>query len=137
MVVDTDCTAEELKEDIQSVSLEDGEYEACGETGWIIFTRGPKDEVVGEDGKWDMKDFWEYGLTDYRRNPIEVKELGKKIEVPKSDDLLSMTEKGKEIYAKMAALKLEGIQFSEEDERKFTVMKVLMNDKRQYPVGKA
>lgn len=137
MVVDTDITKEQLIEDLKWSSLEDGEYEACGETGWLVFTRGPNDTVVGENGNWSMDGFWEYGLTDYRSNPIEVTELGTKEEVPDNDELFTMTEKGKEIYKKMAALKLEGIRFSEEDENKFTVMKVLMNDKRLYPIGKA
>ena len=137
MVVDTEMTKEEVIKDLEWNSLEDGEYEACGETGWLIFTRGPNDEILGEDGTWEMKNFWCYGLTDYRGNPIEVTELGKKEEIPKSDDLFTMTEKGKEIYKKMAALKLDGIRFSEEDENKFNVMKIVMNDKRLYPIGKA
>lgn len=135
MVVDSDLTAEELEEDLRDNSLEDGEYEACGDTGWIVMTRGPKNERFGPP--WDMTHFWTYGLTDYRSNPITVKELGAKEEIPPEDDLMTMTEKGKEVYQKMAALKWEGIRFSEEDERKFQVMKILMKDKRTYPVGKA
>lgn len=135
MVVDTEQTAEELEEDLRGNSLEDGEYEACGDTGWIVMTRGPKNERFGPP--WDMKNFWEYGLTDYRSNPMTIEELGAKEEIPSEKDLLTMTEKGKEVYQKMAADKLQGIRFNEEDERKFQVMKILMNDKRMYPVGKA
>lgn len=135
MIVDTERTKKELIEDLKWNSLEDGEYEACGNTGWVVMTRGPKGEEFGPP--WDMKDYWVFGLTDYRRNPIEVVELATKEEIPAEDELISMTEKGKEIYKKMAALKLEGIRFSEEDELKFKVMKVLMKDPRQYPIGKA
>lgn len=73
MVVETDQNAEDLREDLESNSLEDGEYEACGETGWIMMTRGPNGEIFGPP--WDMKDTWEYALTDYRENPILVKEI--------------------------------------------------------------
>ncbi len=73
MVVDADGTAEELVEDLKMNSLEDGEYEACGETGWILFTRGPNGEIY--DGDWNKKGFWEYGLMDYRSNPIVVQEI--------------------------------------------------------------
>ena len=134
MVLNTNQNEEELLEDLQSTSLEDGEYEACGDTGWIVFTRGPNDEVF--DG-WKSKGFWCYGFTDYRENPIEVKLLGEKSEIPEEGELISMTEKGKEVYAMMAALKQEGIRFSEHDELKFKVMKVLMKDPRLYPIGKA
>jgi hypothetical protein len=50
-------------------SLEDGEYEGCGDSAWILFTRGPNNEIC--DGS-DMQDFWEYGLVDYRGNPIVI-----------------------------------------------------------------
>jgi hypothetical protein len=79
MVVDTNQTEQELENDLRSNSLEDGEYEACGETGWLIFTRGPNNEVF--DSPWDCKKFWEYGLTDYRLNPIQIHLLGEKSEV--------------------------------------------------------
>jgi hypothetical protein len=71
MVVETDQTEEELREEFERNSLEDGEYEACGETGWILFTRGPNGEVYEGGGGSDS--VWEYGLVDYRRNPILVK----------------------------------------------------------------
>lgn len=134
MVVDTDQTEKELENDFRMTSLEDGEYEACGDTGWIVFTRGPNDEIFDS---WNSKGFWVYGLTDYRRNPIAITLLGEKAEIPAEDELISMTEKGKEVYQRMAALKKDGIRFSDEDERKFAVMKILMGDPRHYPVGKA
>lgn len=73
MVVETDQTPEELKEDLEMNSLEDGEYEACGDTGWIVMTRGPNGEQFGHP--WDLKNYWVYGLTDYRNNTIEVTKL--------------------------------------------------------------
>jgi hypothetical protein len=73
MMVETDQTVEELREDLEMNSLEDGEYEACGETGWILFTRGPEGEVyMGGEGSGDV---WEYGLVDYRQNPIEIEAM--------------------------------------------------------------
>ena len=135
MIVDTTMTKEELLGDLVYTSLEDGEYEACGNTGWVVMTRGPKGQEFG--APWDMKNYWVYGVTDYRSNPIEIEELATKEEIPKEEELFTMTEKGKETYSKMAALKREGISFSEEDELKFKVMKVLMKDPRMYPLGKA
>jgi hypothetical protein len=73
MVVETDQNAEELREDFEMTSLEDGEYEACGDTGWIVMTRGPNGEVY--EYPMEIRDFWEYGLTDYRQNPIEIVEI--------------------------------------------------------------
>lgn len=73
MVVETDQTPEELIDDLRSNSLEDGEYEACGDTGWLVMTRGPNGECFGPP--WDMEDFWLYGDTDYRDNEIEVTEI--------------------------------------------------------------
>ena len=73
MVVETNQTAEELKEDLEMNSLEDGEYEACGESGWILFTRGPDGEVF--EGGEGSEDVWEYGLTDYRDNDIEIEAI--------------------------------------------------------------
>lgn len=71
MVVKTEETAKELKQDLRMNSLEDGEYEGCGESGWIIMTRDPEGKVY--DGSWDrIKEFWEYALLDYRDNPIKV-----------------------------------------------------------------
>lgn len=73
MVVETDQTADDLRKDLEMNSLEDGEYEACGETGWILFTRDEEGNIY--DGDWNNKDAWEYGLVDYRSNPIEITEL--------------------------------------------------------------
>ncbi len=73
MVVTTEQDAEDLRQELESNSLEDGEYEACGETGWILFTRGPNGEIY--NGGLDMKDIWEYALVDYRENPILIEEI--------------------------------------------------------------
>ena len=73
MVVETDESADELRKDLESNSLEDGEYEACGDTGWIVMTRGPNGERFGPP--WDTEDTWVYGFTDYRNNPILVTKL--------------------------------------------------------------
>lgn len=73
MIVETEEDAEDLRSDLEMNSLEDGEYEACGDTPWILFTRGENGEPLGPP--WDMKKFWEYGLVDYRNNPIEIVEV--------------------------------------------------------------
>ncbi len=73
MVVETDETEDELRSELEMNSLEDGEYEGCGDSAWILFTRGPNGEPLGPP--WDMKDVWEYGLVDYRENPIEIIEI--------------------------------------------------------------
>ncbi len=73
IVVKTEQDAEDLQEELEMNSLEDGEYEACGETGWLLFTRGPNGEVF--DGGFDTTDVWEYALTDYRNNPITIAPL--------------------------------------------------------------
>lgn len=70
MIVETDQSEEDLLSDLENFSLEDGEYEACGETGWIIMTRDEDGNPFGPP--WDTRDFWEYGLTDYRHNPIKI-----------------------------------------------------------------
>jgi hypothetical protein len=70
MTVETDKTPDDIREELEMNSLEDGEYEACCETGWILFTRLEGDKVW--DGDWTVKDVWEYGLTDYRDNPIDI-----------------------------------------------------------------
>jgi len=70
MTVETDQTKKELMEDLRTNSLEDGEYEACGETGWILFTRDEEGNPYG--GGEGSEDVWEYGLVDYRDNPIEI-----------------------------------------------------------------
>lgn len=73
MIVESEEDAEALREDLERNSLEDGEYEACGDTAWILFTRGPNGERLGPP--WDMKNFWEYGLVDYRYNEIDIQEV--------------------------------------------------------------
>lgn len=132
MVVDTDQDEEDLEEDLRATSLEDSEYEACGETGWIVMTRDKDGNPFGPP--WDMKGFWEYGLTDYRRNPIKIQKVGVTEEIPESKELFTVTEKGKEIHAKMAKMKMSGFRFNKEDEQKFKMLRVLLNDPRHYPV---
>ena len=73
MVVESEETVENLRRDLEMNSLEDGEYEACGDTPWILFTRGTNGERLGPP--WDMKDTWEYGLVDYRQHPIVIEEI--------------------------------------------------------------
>lgn len=70
LVIETDQAKEQILEDFEMNSLEDGEYEGCEDSGWILFTRGPDGEVYdGGEQSWDA---WEYGLLDYRQNPIEI-----------------------------------------------------------------
>jgi hypothetical protein len=52
-------TVDKVKHELEMVSLEDGEYESSGDNGWTVKT---------------LEDSMEYGLTDYRRNPIVVEE---------------------------------------------------------------
>jgi hypothetical protein len=56
LVVETKKTAEELHQNLLDNSLEDTEYEACQNTGWILFTSKGN----------------EFGLTDYRNAEIEI-----------------------------------------------------------------
>jgi hypothetical protein len=70
MVVETDEAADELRKDLEMNSLEDGEYEASGETGWILFTRD--EEGNSYQGGMGSEDVWEYGLVDYRQNDIHI-----------------------------------------------------------------
>lgn len=131
MVVNTDQTKEELIHDLEMTSLEDGEYEACGDTGWIVMTRGPKGEVY--DGGWDnLKDYWEYGLTDYRQNPIKVELIGDVPEVPEVKELVTLTEKGKEMHAKMKEAKEAGRYLSKEEEKVFKLLCTLIGDTKFY-----
>jgi hypothetical protein len=58
--VDTTLTADELRNNLESTSLEDASYESCGDNGWTIKT------LTGD---------WEVGLVDYRSNPIEIEEI--------------------------------------------------------------
>ncbi len=50
-------TVENIRSWIEMQSLEDGEYEACCDNGWTVKTLG---------------ETMEYGLTDYRDNPILI-----------------------------------------------------------------
>jgi hypothetical protein len=58
--VDTMLTTDEIRNDLQATSLEDGNYESSGDNGWTIKT------LTGD---------WEVGLVDYRSNPIEIEEI--------------------------------------------------------------
>jgi hypothetical protein len=53
-------TIEDIHDWIEGNSLEDGEYESCGDNGWTVKTLEETDE---------------YGLTDYRHNPILIEEV--------------------------------------------------------------
>ena len=131
MVVNTDLSKEDLIRDLEMNSLEDGEYEACGDTGWIVMTRGPKGEVF--DGDWNkIKNHWTYGLTDYRYNPIEVELIGDVPEVPEVKELVSLTEKGKEFHAKMKEMKESGRYLSKEEEKVFKLLCTLIGDHKMY-----
>jgi hypothetical protein len=57
---DDETTAEEIIHWLEMTSLEDGEYESCGTSGWTVKT---------------LAETMEYGLTDFRRNPIVVEEV--------------------------------------------------------------
>jgi hypothetical protein len=130
MVVNTDQTKEELIHELEMNSLEDGEYEACGDTGWIVMTRGPKGEQFG--APWDTKNFWVYGLTDYRDNEIEVQEIGEALEVPPMQELVAITERGRSMYEALKKAKETKTFLTEEQEQTFKLLCRLMGDKRLY-----
>ncbi len=130
MIVNTDQSKEELIRDLEMTSLEDSEYEACGDTGWIVMTRGPKGEQFGPP--WDTKNFWVYGLTDYRDNEIEVQEIGEALELPPIQELVAITEKGRSMYESLKKAKEGKTFFSEEQEQTFKLLCTLMGDKRLY-----
>lgn len=71
VVFHTNLLEEEILEELSRNSLEDGEYEACCDSGWKIYTRGPHGEVFNGPFKSGYE-FWEYGLTDYRMNPVKI-----------------------------------------------------------------
>jgi hypothetical protein len=54
----------EIKDWLETFSLEDGEYESGGDNGWTVKT---------------LKETMEYGLTDYRDNPIVVEEVSSNV----------------------------------------------------------
>lgn len=81
MVISSDETPKEVTSSLRMNSLEDGEYEGCGESGWIIMTRGKNNEVYY--GDWDrISEFWEYALLDYRSNPIKVERIEEAVAEP-------------------------------------------------------
>ncbi len=135
MFVDSDEPIGIINKNLVFHSLEDGEYEACGDTGWILFTRGPKDEAIGDDGKWDMSRFWEYGLTDYRQNKIIIKEIGEKPDYADESKFFSVTQEGVAFHKRIANLKMKGLKFSEDEEASFKMLCKLLNDPRMYPVN--
>lgn len=53
-------SVENIKSWLSTYSLEDGEYESGGDNGWTVKT---------------LKGTMEYGLTDYRDDPIEIEEV--------------------------------------------------------------
>lgn len=53
-----------IKDWLEGYSLEDGEYESSGDNGWTVKT---------------LKETMEYGLTDYRDDPVEVEEVSSNI----------------------------------------------------------
>lgn len=57
---DPEATVDSVIRDLKMTSLEDGEYESCGTNGWTVKTLG---------------ELTEYGLTDYRDQPILVVEI--------------------------------------------------------------
>lgn len=134
MFVDSEKPFYLIEKDLRSYSLEDSEYEACGDTGWILFTRGPHGECVSDDGKWDLSRFWEYGLTDYRRNKMIVKQMEEKPECEESN-LFTVTREGIVFHKKMADLKQKGVKLSEDEEASFKMLCKLLNDPRMYPVN--
>ena len=58
--VDSLLTTDELRNNLESTSLEDASYECCGDNGWTIKT---------------LTGHWEVGLVDYRSNPIEIQQI--------------------------------------------------------------
>jgi hypothetical protein len=75
LVVQTDQSKKELLEELRDVSLEDGEYEGYGESGWVLFTRLPGDEVFAGGRPKEGMNSWCYGNTDYRKNKIQIEEV--------------------------------------------------------------
>lgn len=134
MIVDSYNYPGPLEKDLRNHSLEDGEYEACGDTGWIVLTRGPNGECFGENGNWSMKGYWEYGLTDYRRNKIIIKEIGEKPDYVDESKFFIVTQNGLDFHKKMAEAKRKGIKLSEEEEANFKILCKLLKDPRMYPV---
>lgn len=74
MIVETKRSKKQLIEDLEFASLEDGEYETTVENGWVVFTRGPVSEAYNPKIH-NIQDFWCWGYSDYRSNPILVEPL--------------------------------------------------------------
>lgn len=62
-VEDPEETVENIRSWIEMQSLEDGAYESCGDNGWTVKT---------------LAETMEYGLTDYRNNPILIEQVDPK-----------------------------------------------------------
>lgn len=76
IIIETDLDKDELLDWLRDNSLEDTEYEACSDTGWIVMTRGTNMEAFTEPRTDKYKtELWEYAHTDYRYNPIEINEI--------------------------------------------------------------
>ncbi len=75
LVVATEKSKKELLDEVRNVSLEDGEYEGYGESGWLLFTRLPGDEVFDGGVLDDETNSWPYGHVDYRSSKIEIEEV--------------------------------------------------------------
>jgi hypothetical protein len=88
-IVKTEKTKQDLYETLKRHSLDDGEYEACDENGWLIYTRGPNGEGY-QDYDENKVDCWEYGSLDYRYNPIVIKKLIAIEELPKKDPIQTL-----------------------------------------------
>jgi hypothetical protein len=136
MFIDANATPDEIEDDLQSTSLEDGEYEACCDTGWVVMTRGPKGECFGDDGNWEMRDhYFEYGLTDYRQNEIIIKQIGDKPDPEEESILFVPTQRGLNFHKRMGNLKMQGVKLSNEEEENFKILCKLLNDPQMYPVN--
>lgn len=72
MIVDSNRSRNEIVDMLTRTSLEDSMYESCGENGWVLFTRGAGGEVYRGRMSEDRTHVVEYGLVDYRSNPIGV-----------------------------------------------------------------
>ena len=68
-------SVEDIRNWIEMQSLEDGEYESCGDNGWTVKTLG---------------ETMEYGLTDYRDNPIIIEEVESPDQKPQGAKLIAV-----------------------------------------------
>lgn len=67
--VTTTLSRNELERTLRTLPLEDTEYEAMQDNGWIVFTRGPNNEIYDA---WTRQPRFEYGVSDYRESPIVI-----------------------------------------------------------------